>query len=414
MLAQDAVSQPDQPILSRGEIQALQSTPSRANSAPPISAQPNNAAPVADTPRRFQYQLSATLRGVYDDNIFIRSFDQESDFYFAIEPSIYLGFGTGESDTSLSFVYRPSLFLFVDHSDENTIQHLLRLQAAHRFSHLALTLAQDVSILDGSDLNSLSDPTGHHANIDVGGRTKHQIYNTSLGASYDLTGKLYLSAGGAFTADHYQDHISSDTISGNLFLNYNYSEKLTVGLGGTGGFNSTEQSGSDQTFEQANLRLSYNVTAKINCNASVGVEFRQFESSSDNKVTPVYELAASYQPFDGTSLTLSGSRRNENSATLFGQDYSETSIDFAISQRFLQRCTLTFAVGYINSDYFSAVEGVSATRNDDYFYIQPAIDVKITRYWAMGGYYMHRESSSSLDLFSFNDNQFGVRATLTF
>jgi hypothetical protein len=160
--------------------------------------------------------------------------------------------------------------------------------------------------------------------------------------------------------------------------------------------------------------LNYNATAKITLSASGGVEFRQFGSDSGNNISPVYDLTASYQPFDGTSLSLTGSRHTTNSASLAGQDFSETTINFSLSQRLLQRFFFGFAVGYTNSDYFSTVSGGSATRNDNFFYIDPSVDFNVTRFWTFGAYYVHREDSSSLSSFSFTNNQVGLRTKLTF
>jgi hypothetical protein len=376
--------------------------------------------PYAETPRRFQYTFSVTLRGVYDDNINISSFNRVSDFYFAIEPSITIGLGAGDSDSvnSLSLIYKPSLFLFVDNSQNDTVQHVVRLQGAHNFGRLSLALSQDMQILDGPDLNSISDPTGHTANIDVGGRTKHNVFTTQLSDSYDLTGKLFLSNSFGLAIDDYssQAQIGSQNFSGNLFLNYNYSEKLVLGIGGTGGYNTVDDNLSpDQTYEQANVRLNYSATAKISLSASGGLEFRQFGNSSRGTYfSPVYTLSASYQPFDGTSITLNGSRHTANSASLAGQDYASTDINFAVSQRFMQRASLGLAIGYENSDYFSTTSGVAGTRNDDYYYVEPSVDVKITRFWSIGAYFLHRQDTSSFDFFSFYDNQVGGRSTLTF
>lgn len=422
-------TEPSLPVITPGEADALRSEPpSSTRASVPLETSARgpdvelNGRPVAETPRRFQYTLSATMRGVYDDNIYNSSINHVSDFYFTIEPAISLTLGGADSNgvNSLNLIYRPSLFLFLDNSQNDTVQHVVRLQAAHRFGHLSLSLSQDVQILDGTDLNSLSDPTGHQANTDAGGRNKHQIYNSQLSGSYDLTGKLFLSGGGSFSADQYQSLISSQNFGANLFLNYNYSEKLVVGVGGTGGYNTTDNPGptstvnNDQTFEQANLRLNYSATAKISLSASGGVEVRQFGSNSGNNISPVYELSASYQPFDGTSLSLSGSRRTMNSASLAGQDFSESTINFALNQRFMQRFFFGFAVGYTNSSYFSTVSGVTATRNDNFYYIDPSVDFNVTRFWTVGAYYVHREDSSSFPFFSFADNQVGIRTRLTF
>ena len=421
-----AFTEPAAPVITASEAEALAPEPSPG---PPVNAPlaispdgmelPATGRPVAETPRRFRYTLSATMRGIYDDNINNSSSNHVSDYIFTIEPAIFIGLGTdSDGANSLSLIYHPSLFVFASQSRNDVVQQVIQLQAGHRFGHLSLSFLQDVQLLDGTDLNSLADPTGQHANIDVNGRTRHQAYNSQLSAAYDLTGKLFLTAGGFFTADQYPSPlVSSQNFGGNLFLNYIYSDKLTVGLGGTGGFNTTNDPGifnNDQTYEQANLRFSYNATAKITMSASGGIEVRQFASGSGDNVSPIYQLAAGYQPFDGTSLSLSGSRRTMNSASLVGQDFAQTTIDFSLTQRFFQRFFVGVAVGYTNSDYFSTIIGVSSTRNDNFYYITPSIDFNITRFWSFGAYYVHREDSSSVAFSSFADNQVGIRTKLTF
>src|SRR6476620_7995596 len=43
---------------------------------------------VSADPRRFQYGLQVTMRGVYDDNINISQTGHVSDYYFTIEPTL--------------------------------------------------------------------------------------------------------------------------------------------------------------------------------------------------------------------------------------------------------------------------------------------------------------------------------------
>jgi len=43
----------------------------------------------------------------------------------------------------------------------------------------------------------------------------------------------------------------------------------------------------------------------------------------------------------------------------------------------MQRMSLGLAIGYENSNYFSTVDGVAATRNDDYYYVEPSVDLKL-------------------------------------
>lgn len=375
------------------------------------------ATAVAATPRRFAYSLNLRMRAVYDDNIFLTPNAQEGDFYFTIEPQITLGFGdiVGNEQNYVRLDYAPGAIFYVDHSSANALQHIINLQGQYHFQRLSITLSQDVELLEGSNLNSLSSTSANPVapiNLDTGGNADQNIYRTNGTFSYDLTGKTSLSGGFQFTINAYEGQlIDSQTVSGNLFLNFTYSPKLTIGLGGTGGYDWGSPN-TDQTFEQINARIAYQVTGKVSINASGGVEFRQFGNGNGSNISPVYELDATYQPFDGTSVTLSGSRNIQSSAVNTGQDYSSTNITLGIRQRFLQRLYLSVSLGYENSTYFDTGTGTATSREDNYYFVQPAIDLTITRFWTSGAYYLHRKNDSSV--FGFDDNQFGLRTSLVF
>ena len=376
-----------------------------------------NTQQVAETPRRLHYAFQLVVRGVYDDNINLSQINKTSDFYTSIEPTISLGLGgTGEDQTNfLSFVYAPNAFIFANTSGADALQHVIHLAGQREFGKLALSLGEDIQILDSSNLTSLSDTTGRQANVDVGQRTRENIFNTKLNASYDLSSKTFLTGGVQYLVYDYPSLISSETISGSLFVNYNYGSKLVVGLGGTGGYDKAEGLAPEQFFEQVNLRVSYQASGKLSIAATGGVEFREFGNNARGVYnSPVYDLSASYQPFDGTTVSLTGSRRTQNSAVIFGSDFASTKIDLGVRQRLLQRISLGLNGGYENDDYFSAASGVDVSRSDDYYYIQSSIDVNVTRFWSVGAYYLHREDSSSLDSFRFSDNQVGARTSLTF
>ena len=370
-------------------------------------------------PRRFHYQLRLSVRSVYDDNINLFATNRISDFYTSIEPSVSLGFGDteGRTENYIRLDYMPAIFLFADHSENDSVQHLMRLEGQYRVNRLTLTLSQMVQIMDGVDVQTQNTVGGldQQVNLDVAGRTRFNIYSTHLNAAYYVTGKTFLSAGADYTDTHYSSLISSQIITGNFYVNYNYSQKMVVGVGGTAGYDRVDAPNPDQNFEQANVRLSYQATGKLDFAASGGVEFRHFEGDvRDQYVSPVFELGMNYTPFDGTKISVTANRRTLNSAVLAGQDYSVTNISVGLQQRMLQRFFLGLNAGYENSDYFSTVGTAGATRNDDYFFVQPSIAVSVTRFWTVGAYYLHRVNSSTFDAFDFHDNQVGVRATVEF
>jgi hypothetical protein len=367
-------------------------------------------------PRRFHYELRLTVRGVWDDNIFISHTHRVSDYYFAIEPEITIGFGdiAGRSRSYLRLDYMPSAILFVDHSDQDAFNQLIHLEGGYSSGRLRLSLMQDVALLESANLNSIFDTTGLWANLDASAPTRINIFNTRLRADYDLTGKTFLQGEFDSSIYFYPNHISSYIVSGGLYIYYNWLPKVSVGIGGTFGYDWVDDPTTDQTFEQVNVRLNYQATSKLNLYGSAGVEFRQFEGNRDTRITPVFEVGSIYHPFDGTTLTLAAGRRMYNSGFFADQDFASTYVVGRFQQRLFQRVYFGLAAGYENSDYFSTDRDVSATRDDDYWFIEPSVDVLITRWLSTGVYYLHRQDSSSFAFFSFYDNQVGVRATLRF
>src|SRR5215813_3392616 len=150
--------------------------------------------PPSGEPRRFHYGFLFTVRGVWDDNIFISHTDRKSDYYFAIEPQLTIGFGDmqGRSRSYLRLDYMPSAILFVNHSDEDAFNQLIHLEGGYNTGRLRLSLFQDVALLESANLNSFIDTTGLWANTDANAPTRLNIFNTRLAAEYDLTGKLFL------------------------------------------------------------------------------------------------------------------------------------------------------------------------------------------------------------------------------
>jgi hypothetical protein len=128
----------------------------------------------------------------------------------------------------------------------------------------------------------------------------------------------------------------------------------------------------------------------------------------------VFEVGLSYYPFEGSTFTLAAGRRIYNSGYEAGQDFANTYVVGRFQQRLFHRVYLGLGAGYENANYFAADNDINATRDDDYWFIEPSLDVLIARWLSAGVYYLHREDNSNLDFFSFDDNQVGVRATVRF
>jgi hypothetical protein len=376
-------------------------------------------APVSESVRRFHYELTIQVAEIYDDNVTLASNNRVHDFYTRIGPALRLGFGDTivREENFLELYYEPDFLIFADHSNFDAVEQVAHLAGQYHFSRLTVGVVENIQLAETGD-SQLPGFTGtivHGVNIDTGGRRRINTYATHLSAAYELTGKTFLSSAGDYTLINYPRGLTdSQRISGNLFLNYQYSPKLVVAAGGTGGRDVLNQANSNQNFEQANLRASYNPTDKLSASGLVGLEFRQFDTGSHDSVTPVLDLSASYKPFDGTSISIDASRGTQTSAALLGQDYTSTQVQATAKQRLLQRVVLSFTGGYQNLDYFGAFTHTVASRKDNYYFIQPAIDIRITNFWFAGAFFVHRENTSTFSNFGFNDTQVGIRTALKF
>ena len=117
----------------------------------------------------FTTYCGLTVRGVWDDNIFISHTNKVSDYYFAIEPLITIGWGDmeGRSRSYLRLDYMPSAILFVDHSDQDAFNQYIHLEGGYNSGRLTLSLSEDIAILESANLNSFYDTTGLWANTDA-------------------------------------------------------------------------------------------------------------------------------------------------------------------------------------------------------------------------------------------------------
>jgi hypothetical protein len=375
--------------------------------------------PVSESVRRFHYELTIQVAEIYDDNLTLASNNRVHDFYTRIGPALTLGFGDTivREENFLELYYEADFLIFADHSNFDAVQQVAHLAGQYHFSRLTVGVVENIQLAETGD-SQLPGFTGtivNGVNIDTGGRRRINTYATHLSATYELTGKTFLSSAGDYALIDYSGGLTnSKRISGNLFLNYQYSPKLVVAAGGTAGRDVLNQANSNQNFEQANLRASYTPTGKLSASGLVGLEFRQFDTGSHDSVTPVLDLGASYKPFDGTSISIDASRGTQTSAGLLGQDYTSTQVQATAQQRLLQRVVLSFTGGYQNLDYFGALTPTVASRKDNYYFVQPAIDARITNFWYAGAFFVYRENTSNFSNFGFNDTQVGIRTALKF
>lgn len=367
-----------------------------------------------------EYAVHLNVRGAYDDNIALTHFNRIDDNFIQIQPSLMLGIGDVVNlDTFLTAIYAPSFFRYDEHSEFDSNQHQVRVLGGIKSGNLILRLTQDISLLDNVVLAATSqERTAVGA---VNGRTNIDIYNTRLAANYNVTPMDFLFSELKMSRTEYAPPlIGSELYAADLYLNHGLSRSLVLGVGVENGYNTVDFPTPNQSVVQTNGHVRFQPSDRFSLDVIAGAEFRWFKSTQfitrGSYTTPVFSISASWLPWDSTRIILGATRQVYNSAARTAQDYVDTNLSATLRERLSRQLYFIVLGGYEHVDYFNTIETAPpiATLTDDYFYVQPSVDILLTRFWSFGGYYLRRQNSGSLSTVEFYSNEYGVRTSIKF
>lgn len=365
----------------------------------------------------FQYAIHLTIRGAYDDNIALTHTNELEDWFVEIQPCLMVGIGDlVKQNTFLAAVYIPSFYRYDEHTEFNSDQHVVHVLGGVATSKLTLRASQDIAIRENIVLAAT---TGERSSLGtVNGRTDLSTYNTRLSANYNMTPSDFLFSELKMNATEYSmPLISSELYAADLYLNHGFSQQFVLGAGVELGYNPVDFPTPDQKIVQANVHLNYTPSNKFSLDVIAGEEFRTFENvARGNYDTPVFLVSTGWAPDENVKVGLTATRQIFNSAAATAQDYVDTSINGLLREHICKPLYFTLLGGYEHIEYFNAIDlpVPLVTLTDDYFYVQPSVDVVLTRYWVLGAYYLRRQNTGSVSTVGFHSNEFGVRTTIKF
>lgn len=352
---------------------------------------------------RVSFRPRASTSLTYDDNITLTDTNEFSDVFWSLTPGLSLVTGDVlSSETPLfSLDYDANLMVFNDHTEFNDLNHSLGARARWPFAKLTLGASL------GYDL--LSTPM-----IYTSDRVERTLYRLALTSHYQFSEKTSFEINGRYNeADYDQQLIGTKDWSNDDWMNYQITAKVNLGIGATFGW-SEPTSGPKQQYQRAMLRANYNLTYKLNLDASAGGEFRQYEGFPMS-ATPVFTLGATYRPMDRTTIRLSGSRREQSSITVVNANQITTGFSLSVRQQVWDRVGVSVAGSYEESDYRSVVRTVSFDRTDDFYSVNVGADVTITPRWKAALTAQHRESTSDDPSgIEFDNNQVSLETSYSF
>jgi hypothetical protein len=347
---------------------------------------------------KIPFRVTARLSESYNDNIYVKP-TKVADYITRM--SIAGEFRTGDrvavDGNFLDILYEPSLHLFARHSNLDGVDQFGHFFYQHRFSKLALSIAQDYSRTQST-------------NASIGNLVESDVYTTVAKASYAYSSKVDVVAVARQVLTDYSDpsYTNSNEWTGTVYGMYHLDPKLSFGLGPVVGYLEPERS-VNQTYEQLLARATYAITNRVSVEADVGVEDRQYLSSTQpDKISPIFEASAVYLPFPSTAITLSGSSRYVPAYSLAGQEYLATGVNMTVSQRILQEFHIDCGAGYENDQYDSITSSASGPdRRDNFFYIRPYARWNPNGWLQISVFDRYEEDDSNLAVYAYEANEVG-------
>jgi hypothetical protein len=340
-------------------------------------------------------KVKAQTGATWDDNIFLNSIAKESDTIFStsVSTSVQAGNFNAAYASRAKVEYTPQAYVFVDHSEENSIDHDAEFEVQY-------TARRATGAVRGSYRKTSG------GNPDFGERVDAQVGNVELMMAYAFTSRTRAEITGRYTDRRYDADYAFDSkeSSAQAYVDYEATDKTHLAAGLAAGKLDVDGADSAQNFQRALLRMRSQITSQTQFTAEGGADFRQTDAA--DRITPVVQLALNTAPQEGTELGLRLTREIQPSGSLGGQNYVRTGLGLSGSQRLTDRFKFTLDAGYDRYSYESASGDSESDREDDFYSIRPGLRYEREHVNA-GLFYEYRKNTSS-DTFSYDVNRVGI------
>jgi uncharacterized protein (PEP-CTERM system associated) len=151
---------------------------------------------------------------------------------------------------------------------------------------------------------------------------------------------------------------------------------------------------------------------KLNAQFSGGIEFRQYDTSNNDRTSPVFALGLDWRPAAGTQITLQAFRRVAASAFNADETITTTGFEAMFRRVLFGRLQFSLTGGYHVVDY-RFVSG-SEPRTDNFIFVRPGLLYQFTDRLHAGITYQYRRNESNNHQFQFSNNQVTAEIELRF
>jgi hypothetical protein len=353
---------------------------------------------------------------LYDDNIFLTNTNRVADVIWRIPVGFALEVGDfqvgevrGGKENYLNLQWIGVPVFYTDNPEQNSFNQSYSLRAQYRWSRLVGRLESSFSIAREAnrELNTIATTKSFSNNLHF-----HYDYSakTSFFVGFSQLATIVESSSGPQPQNEGQNNYQYESRAG---VDYQMFPKTNLGFEGVGGVLDSPSSPL-QYYQQARLRVNYGATGKLSFKFSGGIEVREFQGGEMTKISPVFSLGLSYQPFDGTTLGIVGYRNIVGSSAVDGQDITATGFELALQQRLFQKFEAGISFGFEHDEYFATSEQSPTDRVDNYAHVRPSLRYSLVRWVSAGVYYEFRKTVSTQATRSFYDNRIGIEIVTNF
>jgi predicted porin len=315
------------------------------------------------------WNVSAALKGFYDDNIYTRPSGpgKIDSFGFEVSPSLKYRIATDDTTLSLSYTYSAKYFENRD-SDKWDQGHVITAALGHAFSpRLSLDLSERFAITQEPE-QDLSGGTPLRANGD------NKSNRASISGTIGLTSQLGLVVGYRNSFYDYDDaayKVSLNRIEHDPSVDLRYQFKPATVL--IAGYSysivdfDTVNPNRDNQSHFLKVGIDQKLSPDLTASARVGAQIVNYENVAQSDVTSPYaDLKLTYAFTPDASLSVGVSHQHNSTDVIDAQDQESTAAYGVFSYKLTAKLTAKLLAQYQNSEFISTLASLDGKTEDLY------------------------------------------------
>ena len=377
--------------------------------APPA----DNSQPTGIRAGNFFISPRGEALGTFDDNIFAKPANRQSDYRFELRPSVEVRSNLPRHRFDFSLDGR--IVDFASHDEQNYENLQARLRSAIHFDHAHTISLSALSAIEHGEVGEISSPTAAAEPI--------QIFHNrvSTGITRDA-GRLFGTLSAAFESWDYSDVRAADgttvdedlrdlsQVSAQIRAGYRFSPGYEI-IGKARTFRQTGMTNSelDATGYEALGGLAFETSRVMRWSLLAGYGYRDYDTiARENTASSLLEAELSWQPTQRMTVLGTASRHIVDTLDESGESRVDSSIRGRVTYEISHNLLGHMELGYTDADY------LGTDRQDQIWDARAGLSYALTRDWALTLNYDYRTRQSTDEDFDMDRNRITVGARVKF